>query len=95
MAPTTSSDSRAHVQSAKALFRTGDAMALPVPDQTFDAVVSALALNFFPDPVVAATEWARAVKPDGVVAAYVWDYAGRTQFLRHFECGRRNRSQSD
>ena len=24
------------------------------------------------------------VRPGGVVAAYVWDYAGRMEFLRHF-----------
>lgn len=27
---------------------------------------------------------ARAVKPGGLVAAYVWDYAGKMQFMRHF-----------
>jgi hypothetical protein len=26
----------------------------------------------------------RAAAPDGVVAAYVWDYAGRMELMRHF-----------
>ena len=26
----------------------------------------------------------RVVKPQGVVAAYVWDYAGKMQLMRHF-----------
>ncbi|MBF8283654.1 MAG: methyltransferase, partial [Anaerolineales bacterium] len=29
-------------------------------------------------------EMARAAKPESVVAAYVWDYAGKMQMMRHF-----------
>ena len=32
----------------------------------------------------AAAEMVRVVKPQGVVAAYVWDYAGKMQLMRHF-----------
>jgi SAM-dependent methyltransferase len=47
-------------------------------------VVSALALNFFPDPVGALREMARVVAPGGAVAIYVWDYAAGMEMLRIF-----------
>jgi ubiquinone/menaquinone biosynthesis C-methylase UbiE len=52
-----------------------DARSLPFADGRFDAVISALALNFVPDPARAVAEFARVCVPGGVVAAYVWDYA--------------------
>jgi SAM-dependent methyltransferase len=65
-------------------FVAGDARALPVRAGDFDAVVSALSLNFVPDPAQAAAEVARALRPGGVAAAYVWDYAEGMAFMRHF-----------
>jgi SAM-dependent methyltransferase len=67
-----------------ARFAVGDALALPVAAGAFDAVVSGLMLNFVPRPEQAAAELARAARPGGVVAAYVWDYAGKMQSLRYF-----------
>ncbi|HEU5348036.1 MAG TPA: hypothetical protein VFU63_05435, partial [Ktedonobacterales bacterium] len=32
----------------------------------------------------AAAEMARVVRPGGTVAAYVWDYAGKMELVRHF-----------
>ncbi|MFF5494061.1 class I SAM-dependent methyltransferase [Streptomyces aquilus] len=61
-----------------------DAQALPVRDAVFDAVVSGLVLNFLPDPGVALAEAVRVVRPGGVVAAYVWDYAEGMGFLCDF-----------
>jgi len=55
-----------------------------VETATCEAVVSGLALNFILRPEQAIAEMARAARPGGCVAAYVWDYAGRMQFLRHF-----------
>jgi SAM-dependent methyltransferase len=62
----------------------GDAQALPLETSTYDAVVSGLVLNFIPQPRQAVREMARAARSGGVVAAYVWDYAGKMQLLRHF-----------
>ncbi|MFI9154377.1 class I SAM-dependent methyltransferase [Streptomyces sp. NPDC053367] len=62
----------------------GDAVALPVREGAFDAAVSGLVLNFLPEPVAAASAMARAVRPGGTVAAYVWDYAEGMRFLRLF-----------
>lgn len=65
-------------------FIKGSADALPVADHSFDIVVSGLALNFFPDIHAAMTEIKRVLKKEGMIAAYVWDYAGKMEFLRFF-----------
>jgi SAM-dependent methyltransferase len=69
---------------AAAAFAVGDAVALPVRGAACDVTVSALALNFLPEPGRAVTEMARTVRPGGLVAAYVWDYAGGMTLLRRF-----------
>jgi len=76
-------DQRQHPD-RRASFRTGDAEALPVGDASQDAVVSGLVLNFVPRPERAAAEMQRVLRPGGTAAAYVWDYAGRMQLIRHF-----------
>lgn len=65
-------------------YRAGDAQALPFEDESFDATVSGLVLNFVSDPGKGALEMVRVTQPGGVVAAYVWDYAGEMQFMRYF-----------
>lgn len=56
-----------------ARFQRGDAMALPFADDRFDAAVMALVIAFVPNPQKGVAEMARAVRPGGTVAAYVWD----------------------
>lgn len=75
---------RHHVTDGRAEFRLGDAQALPADDAAFDAVVSGLVLNFVPDQARALAEMRRVVRPGGCIAAYVWDYAGGMQMMRHF-----------
>jgi len=75
---------RGHVRDSRVSFAVGDAQALPEPDGTANAAVSGLALNFIPAPGRAVREMARVVKPGGVVAAYVWDYADGMQLIRRF-----------
>ncbi len=41
-------------------------------------------MNFVPEPARGVAEMARATRPGGVVAAYVWDYAGKMELLRYF-----------
>lgn len=65
-------------------FLIGTASSIPIDEDTFDITVSGLALNFFPDLDAAFTEFKRLLKPDGTIAAYVWDYSGKMEFLRIF-----------
>jgi trans-aconitate methyltransferase len=75
---------RSRVNYPNAQFETGDAQALSVESDSFDVAVSGLVLNFvtLPDHMIA--EMKRAVRKNGIVALYVWDYAGEMQFMRHF-----------
>lgn len=74
----------ATVRDPRVEFREGDARRLPVGDDSSDAVVSGLVLNFVPDTGAALREMVRAARPGGVVAAYVWDYAEGMELLRYF-----------
>ncbi len=65
-------------------FREGNATNIDLPDGSFDYAVSGLVLNFIPDKAKALSEMARIVCPGGVVALYVWDYAGHMQIMRQF-----------
>jgi hypothetical protein len=47
-------------------------------------VVSGFVLNFVPKPAPAVAEMVRVVRPGGIVAAYVWDYAGKVQLMGYF-----------
>lgn len=75
---------RAHTPDGRASFEVGDAQALPVGDNSVDAAVSGLVLNFVPNPALGVDEMARTVRPEGVLGAYVWDYADKMEFMRHF-----------
>lgn len=64
--------------------RLGSAASIPLPDGAVEVVVSGLVLNFIPDLPAALREAGRVSVRGGTFAAYVWDYAGRMQFMRHF-----------
>jgi len=48
------------------------------------AVVSGLVLNFVADPIEALRAAAEVTVPEGLIAAYVWDYAVGMTMMRHF-----------
>jgi ubiquinone/menaquinone biosynthesis C-methylase UbiE len=48
---------------------------LPFPDAAFDAALAQLVVHFMADPVAGLAEMARVTRPNGVVAACVWDHA--------------------
>jgi SAM-dependent methyltransferase len=75
---------REQIRDGRADFCKGDAQALPFRYGSFDATVSGLVLNFLPEPSRGLTEMARVTRPRGVVAVYVWDYAGQMQLIRYF-----------
>lgn len=68
----------------RALLQQGSATEIPLEDGGVDAVVSGLVLNFVPDPRAALAEMARVSSPAGTIAAYVWDYSGKMDLMRHF-----------
>jgi SAM-dependent methyltransferase len=53
-------------------WREGDVEALPVPDATFDFVVSQFGHMFAPRPEVAIKEMLRVLKPGGTIAFSTW-----------------------
>ena len=55
-------------------FEQGNAMELPAADDSADAAAMALVIAFVPDPAKGVAEMVRAVKPGGIVAAYMWDW---------------------
>lgn len=75
---------QARVQDPRAEFEVANAQALPMEPDAFDAVVSGLVLNFVPHPERMIAEMVRVARQDGIVALYVWDYAGKMQMMRHF-----------
>ena len=75
---------RQQVRDDRACFLVGDATRLPLAPGLYDVAVSGLVLNFVPRPAQMVAEMVRVVRPHGLVAVYVWDYAGGMEFQRHF-----------
>jgi SAM-dependent methyltransferase len=75
---------RDRLTDARVRFRVADAQSLPFANPEFDAAVSGLVLNFVPAQARAVAEMRRAVRADGTVGVYVWDYASEMQLMRHF-----------
>jgi SAM-dependent methyltransferase len=57
---------------------------LPFPDDDFDAAIAQLVVHFMSDPVAGLAEMGRVTRQGGVVAACVWDHAGRQSPLSPF-----------
>jgi ubiquinone/menaquinone biosynthesis C-methylase UbiE len=64
--------------------RRASAEELPFADGEFDAALAQLVVHFMADPVRGLVEMARVTRPDGVVAACVWDHAGEQTPLASF-----------
>ena len=62
----------------------GNALSLPLGNSSVNIAVSGLVLNFIPEPEKALSEMRRVTDAGGTVAVYIWDYAGKVDFLRHF-----------
>ena len=67
---------RTRLGAHKAQFQQGDAMKLPLDNDSVDAATMALVLFFVPEPPQGVAEMARVVKRGGIVAAYAWDMFG-------------------
>ncbi|MCW8883236.1 MAG: class I SAM-dependent methyltransferase [Sedimenticola sp.] len=64
--------------------QVGNAMDLPLEDDSVDIAVSGLLLNIPPEPDLALKEMVRVTVNGGTVAAYVWDYSGGMEMLQYF-----------
>jgi len=62
-------------------FRVADAQALPFADSSFDAASMALVIVFIPDPIKAARELNRVVRPGGIAATYMWEFPDGFPFV--------------
>jgi hypothetical protein len=66
------------------VLQPGTATSIPLGESTADVVVSGLVLNFVEDPRAALLEMARVAGSEATIGAYVWDYAGKMEFMRSF-----------
>jgi SAM-dependent methyltransferase len=64
--------------------RTGRAEELPFDDGGFDRVLAQLVLHFVTDSARSAAEFRRVLRPAGLAAACVWDFAAGMEMLRSF-----------
>ncbi len=72
------------ISDPRVLFEAADLNSLPMPDETFDHVVSQLVLDFVPNTKVALFELSRNLKPGGRLAIAIWDARGGLVFNRLF-----------
>ncbi|MGQ7848750.1 class I SAM-dependent methyltransferase [Granulosicoccus sp. 3-233] len=75
---------RRQIVDARVRFQQGSDDRIPVNDGEIDFAVSGLVLNFVSDQKKVIKALLRTLNPGGTLAAYVWDYAGHVQFMRHF-----------
>lgn len=76
--------SSGRIADPRAEFEVGDAQHIPGESDRYDCTVSALVLNFVPDPVAAVEEMKRVTRSGGLIAAYVWDYLDGMEMMRYF-----------
>jgi SAM-dependent methyltransferase len=78
------SAARQNIKDPRVTLDTADATALPWQNDSFDVTVAGLLLNFVPGYKAVTSEMTRVTNPGGKVAAYVWDYSGGMEMMRHF-----------
>ncbi|GAB3738730.1 class I SAM-dependent methyltransferase [Microlunatus parietis] len=82
--PSTSFVEACQARVPDAVVRQAGIERLPWPDDTFDAALSQLVINFVPDPVVGMIELTRVVRPGGLIAACTWEYGHGMEMLDAF-----------
>lgn len=74
--PSESFVAAARARNAGVDVRRASAEQIPFEDGAFDAALAQLVVHFMSDPVAGLAEMARVTRPDGIVAACVWDHGG-------------------
>ncbi len=62
-------------------WKQADAMALPFPDESFDAVICQFGAMFFPDKAQAFAETRRVLRPGGTFLFSTWDRIEENEFV--------------
>lgn len=75
---------RQNIHDDRVELKVEDAAKIAYESPIFDVSVAGLVLNFLPSPEQGVGNMVRAVKSGGIVAAYVWDYSGKMEMMRHF-----------
>ncbi|MDX1991955.1 MAG: class I SAM-dependent methyltransferase [bacterium] len=75
---------RQRIHDSRVEFRVEDASEIAFESAPFDVAVAGLVLNFVPSAEQTTRNMMQAVKNGGTVAAYVWDYGGQMEMMRHF-----------
>ena len=78
------SAARTSIRDPRASFVEGAADAMPEATASADVIVGGLMLNFVPDIGLALAEMRSVVRPESLIAGYVWDYAEEMQLIRLF-----------
>jgi SAM-dependent methyltransferase len=74
-------DQAAAIETSRAVeWRQADALQLPFPDASFDAVVCQFGVMFFPDKAKAFSEARRVLRPGGHFIFNVWDRIEENEF---------------
>jgi len=76
--------SREVISNDRAEFYVCGAEKIPIDDESVDAIVSGLVLNFIPGIELALAEFKRVAKKSAAIGAYVWDYSGKMEMMRYF-----------
>lgn len=78
-----------HGKRRDVIFRVLDARRLPYPDGSFDRLISVYNLEHLTDPHLVLKEWARVVRPDGVLSLAVPTEGGLAWSLGRYFSTRR------
>ena len=70
----------AELSAAEVELRAADVMEMGVPRESYDAVISSMAMHWFPDKPGATVEMARALRPGGVLAILCSGRGGEHEF---------------
>jgi SAM-dependent methyltransferase len=73
---------RRHLDDPRLSWRQADALALPFPDDSFDALCCQFGVMFFPDRVAGHREALRVLRPGGRLLFNVWDSIAHNDFGR-------------